>query len=86
MKMPDINSEEILTSWNVIKEQQKADFLDHLYDVYQPSNHCYTGLWQRFCLEEAGAYCRDMYFDRLEAVKKFMEQQQKQKENEQVRV
>jgi hypothetical protein len=54
--------------------------------VYQPSDHCYTGLWQRFCLEEAGAYCRDMYFDRLEAVKKFMEQRQlqQQKENEQV--
>lgn len=66
----------ILDNWNVTEQQQRIDFMEHLYEVYKPSNHCYTGLWQRFCLEEAGSYCRQMYFDRLDAVKKFMESQQ----------
>jgi hypothetical protein len=70
----------VLNNWNTTKEQQKADFMEHLYEVYQPSNHCYTGLWKRFCLTEAGEYCRDMYFERLEALKKYLEEQ-KEKES-----
>lgn len=66
----------ILDNWNIKEQQQRVDFMEHLYDVYKPNNNCYTGLWQRFCLEEAGSYCRQMYFDRLDAVKKFIESQQ----------
>jgi hypothetical protein len=79
--MPEINYdyEEILRNWDVKKEQQKADFLEHIYQCYKPGNHCYTGLWQRFCLEEAGPYCRDEYFARLEAIKKFQETELLQK-------
>ena len=66
----------ILDNWNITEQQQRVDFMEHLYDVYKPGNNCYTGLWHRFCLEEAGGYCRQMYFDRLDAVKKFMESQQ----------
>jgi len=75
----DYSYEEILRNWDVKKEQQKADFLEHIYQCYQPGNHCYTGLWQRFCLEEAGPYCRDEYFARLEAIKKFQEAELLQK-------
>lgn len=60
--------ETILRNWSVKKEQQKADFMEHIYQCYQPSNHCYTGLWQRFCLEEAGAACRNDHFARLEFI------------------
>jgi hypothetical protein len=62
-----------MTNWisnlNVVEEQKKSDFLEHLYQVYKPSSHHYTGLWQRFCIEEAGPSMRDRYFEMLEAVK-----------------
>ena len=70
--MFDYNQEEILRTWSVKKEQQKADFMEHLFDVYKPSNNCYTGLWQRFCMGEAGDYCRDMYFERLAALEEYL--------------
>ncbi len=65
--------QKILDAWSCHDEQQKADFLEHLYQVYQPADYCYTGLWQRFLNEEAGPYCRHLYFERLEAVKAFNE-------------
>ena len=74
--------EEVLRNWNVTAEQQKADFMEHLFEVYQPSNHCYTGLWKRFCLTEAGDYCKSMYFERLEAVKKFIEMEKEKQKKE----
>lgn len=61
-----------LFGWDVKKEQRKADFMEHLFDVYRPSNNCYTGLWQRFCMGEAGEYCKDMYFDRLAALQEYL--------------
>ena len=70
-----------LTGWNVQAEQQKADFLDHIYDCYKPGNGLYTGLWKRFCLEEAGPYCRNMYFERIAAMQKFLEEQENPPEN-----
>ena len=39
---------EILRNWDVKAEQDKADFLDILYDFYKPANYCYTGLYQQF--------------------------------------
>ena len=71
--MSDYNQEEILLNWDVKKEQRKADFMEHLFDVYRPSNNCYTGLWQKFCMGEAGDYCRDMYCERLEALQEYLE-------------
>lgn len=44
----DFDLEKILREWDVRKEQEKADFLDILYDFYKPTNHCYTGLYQQF--------------------------------------
>jgi hypothetical protein len=63
--------QEILDNWDVVREQQKADFQEHLYNVYKPSNHCYTGLWQRFCVTEAGPICRDKYFEMVAAVEEY---------------
>lgn len=67
-----------LEGWNIKKEQEKADFTEHLYQVYNPRNGLYTGLWERFCLTEAGPYTRDKYFDMLKAVKDFEENKLKE--------
>jgi hypothetical protein len=64
------------------KEQQKADFMEHLMDVYQPASKCYTGLWQRFCMTEAGEYCRDLYFERLAALEEYLATQSQQETND----
>ena len=71
--MSDYNQEEILLNWDVRREQRKADFMEHLFDVYQPSNNCYTGLWQKFCIGEAGEYCKNMYYEQLEAIQNYLE-------------
>jgi hypothetical protein len=59
---------EQLENWDVVAEQKKADFMEHMYQVYRPANHCYTGLWQRFCMEEAGPVCREKWFEMKKAV------------------
>lgn len=38
----------VLDTWDVNEEQNKAEFLEVLYDLYQPEDHTYTGLWQQF--------------------------------------
>jgi len=63
--------QEILNNWSVKLEQQKADFLEHLYNVYRPSNHTYTGLWERFCVTEAGPIMRNRYFEMLDAIAQY---------------
>ena len=64
---------EQLQNWNVIEQQKRADFMEHIYQCYQPGNSCYTGLWERFCLTEAGPYCREKFFEMKEAVRLFEE-------------
>lgn len=60
---------EQLRNWNVVAEQQKADFMEHMYKCSARTNGLYSGLWQEFCINEAGPYCRDEYFRRLEFIK-----------------
>lgn len=68
-----------LAGWDVKAEQRKADFMEHMYQCSGRANGgpgvvgLYTGLWKEFCLKEAGPFCRDMYFDRLQAVKEYEE-------------
>lgn len=70
---------EQLKNWNTKDEQKKADFLEHMYkcagrqDPAHPMHSLYTGLWQDFCLKEAGPFCRNHYFDMLEAVRLYEE-------------
>lgn len=73
--------QKILDAWDVKLEQKKADFQEHLYNVYRPSNHCYTGLWEKFCLEEAGPIMRDKYFEMVEAAQAFERMQEQLKES-----
>jgi hypothetical protein len=51
-----------------INEQKKADFMEHMYQCSARTNGLYTGLWQEFCLNEAGPIMRDRYFEMLEAI------------------
>jgi hypothetical protein len=75
-----------LAGWDVKAEQRKADFMEHMYQCSGRANGApgvvglYTGLWQDFCLKEAGPFCRDMYFDRLQAVKEYEELIKKESE------
>lgn len=75
-----------LAGWDVKAEQRKVDFMEHMYQCSGRANGSpgvvglYTGLWQDFCLKEAGPFCRDMYFDRLQAVKEYEELIKKESE------
>ena len=40
MSKIDYSYETILRNWDVKKEQQKADFMERMYQCYQPANHC----------------------------------------------
>jgi hypothetical protein len=40
--------QEILLTWDVQWEQDKAEFLDELYEFYSPDDHCYTGLFLQY--------------------------------------
>lgn len=73
-----------LAGWDAKAEQRKADFMEHMYQCSGRANGgpgvvgLYTGLWQEFCLKEAGPFCRNMYFDRLQAVKEYQGQIKKE--------
>jgi hypothetical protein len=68
-----------LAGWDVKKEQQKADFMEHMYHCSGRANGgpgvvgLYTGLWQEFCIKEAGPIMRDRYFEMMEAVRQYEE-------------
>jgi hypothetical protein len=74
-----VDYQTVLNNWSVEKEQQKQDFLEHMYNCAgrQNKNHpmhsLYTGLWQDFCIKEAGPIMRDKYFEMLEAVRLYEE-------------
>ena len=68
-----------LAGWNVAAEQRKADFMEHMYQC--SGRHqgppgvkgLYTGLWEEFCLREAGPAMRDKWFEMMEAVRLYEE-------------
>lgn len=68
-----------LAGWDVAAEQRKADFMEHMYqcsgrDQGPPGVHgLYTGLWQEFCVREAGPAMRDKWFEMMEAVRLYEE-------------
>lgn len=70
---------EQLRNWNVTAEQKKADFLEHCYqcsgrDQGPPGvKGLYTGLWQNFCITEAGPAMRERYFEMMDAIRQFEE-------------
>jgi len=70
---------EQLRNWNVVTEQKKADFMEHMYNCSgrinkdHPMHGKYTGLWQDFCIREAGPVMRERFFEMMEAVRLYEE-------------
>ena len=60
--------------WSTEEQQRRAIFMNHMYKCSGRDNGLYTGLWQEFCLKEAGYYCRNMWFEQQEAIQNFIEQ------------
>lgn len=70
---------EQLYNWDTVAEQKKADFMEHMYQCSgrqqpgHPMQGLYTGLWQDFCIKEAGPVMRERYFEMMEAVRLYEE-------------
>ena len=62
--------------WNVEEQNQRAQFMEHMYKCSGRTNGLYTGLWEEFCLNEAGPYCRQLFFERQKAIADFITHQQ----------
>jgi hypothetical protein len=43
-----MNLNSSIKSFDVSAEQDKADFMEILYQYYKPENNCFTGLWEEF--------------------------------------
>ena len=72
---------------HLIEQDKRTAFMTHMYHVTgrnnpdHPMHGFYTGLWQDFCLNEAGLIVRDLFFERLEAVRLYEEEQEKKNSN-----
>ena len=72
---------------DLIEQDKRAAFMRHLYHVFgrndpnHPKHGFYTGLWEEFCIEEAGFVVRELFFERLEAVRLYEENKKQQAEN-----
>lgn len=53
--------EDLLANWDVNAEQDRADFLDWLYEFYKCTDGLYTGLYQRFIDDLANGLLHDLY-------------------------
>ena len=71
----------------LIEQDKRSAFMGHLYRAFgrnnpnHPKHGFYTGLWEEFCLKEAGYVVRELFFERLEAVRLYEEEQQKKNSN-----
>ena len=65
-----------LTNWDLKEQEKRVIFMEHMYacsgrqDPAHPLNHRYTGLWQDFCIREAGYAMRDRWFEMQEAIRR----------------
>lgn len=64
---------EQLQNWDVVAEQKKADFLEHMYKCSGRTNGLYTGLWEHFCIHEAGPIMRERFFEMVDAIRQYEE-------------
>lgn len=70
---------QMLQSWDAFAELRKAQFTEHMYncsgrqDPSHPLHGLYTGLWENFCMTEAGPLMRNKYFEMLEAARLYEE-------------
>ena len=62
-----------LADFDVQEQAKRAIFMNHMYKCSGRTNGLYTGLWQEFCLNEAGPYCKEMWLQQQEAIRQFIE-------------
>lgn len=60
-----------LNKWDAQEESLKAIFMEHMYKCSGRSNGLYTGLWQDFCLSEAGPMARKQWFREKQAIDQY---------------
>ena len=71
----------------LIEQDKRSAFMRHLYHAFgrnnslHPKHGFYTGLWEEFCLKEAGYVVRELFFERLEAVRLYEEEQERKNSN-----
>lgn len=53
--------EDLLANWDANAEQDRADFLEWLYEFYKCTDGLYTGLYQRFIEDLADGLLLDLY-------------------------
>ena len=57
--------------------------MEHMYRCSGRTNGLYTGLWQDFCLKEAGPVCVNMWFDQQRAIREYQLEMEKRETLEQ---
>jgi len=68
-----------LRDFNVKEEEKKQIFLEHMYKCSgrenpdHPMHGLYTGLYQDFCVREAGPLARERWFEMQEAIRLYEE-------------
>jgi hypothetical protein len=68
-----------LAEFNPKEEQKTQIFLEHMYkcsgreDPSHPMHSLYTGLYQEFCIREAGPLARERWFEMQEAIRLYEE-------------
>jgi|TARA_B100000073_G_scaffold35435_2_gene26710 actin-related protein len=66
-----------LEGWDLEEQQKRVIFMDHCYKVYgrdnkdHPMHGVYTGLWEEFCIKEAGYAMRDRFFEMMDAIAQY---------------
>ena len=66
-----------LIDWDLKEQEKRVEFMEHLYacsgrkDRSHPLCCRYTGLWEDFCIREAGYAMRDRWFEMKEAIRRF---------------
>jgi len=63
-----------LVGWDINEQNKRTIFMQHMYERSGRTNGLLTGLWQEFCLKEAGPYCKEMWFEQQRAIKDFLDQ------------
>lgn len=63
-----MDTEGFLIDWDTQAEQRKADFMEWLYELYNPEDHTYTGLWEKY-KEDIASYFRDTVMQEVKEAK-----------------
>ena len=85
--MPHMEGNTII-GWDAIEEEKRVLFMNHMYMIDRrdkkdhPLHGTYTGLWQNFCLKEAGLAMRDQWFERMEAITRDLAEMTKEGDTE----